>query len=39
MSPVKEFYDLNDILRRYVVHTSSLLIRAEHFHSYRDFLT
>ena len=35
--PVKEFYDLNDILRRYVVHTSSLLIRAEHFHSYPRF--
>ena len=35
--PVKEFYDLNDILSRYVVHTSSLLIRAEHIHSYPRF--
>ena len=35
--PVKEFYDLTDILRRYAVHTSSLLIRAEHFSCYPRF--
>ena len=35
--PVKKFYNLSDILRRYAVHTSSLLIRAEHFNSYPRF--
>ena len=35
--PVKKFYDLTDILRRYPVHTSSLLIRAEHFCCYPRF--
>lgn len=35
--PTKEFYNLTDILRRYAVHTSSLLIRSEHFNTYPRF--
>lgn len=32
--PAKPFYTLSDLLRRYAVHTSTVIIRAEHLHSY-----
>jgi glycosyltransferase involved in cell wall biosynthesis len=35
--PVKPFYTLPDLLRRYAVHTSTLLFRAEHFTCYPRF--
>lgn len=35
--PVKPAYGLRDLLRRYAVHTSSLVIRADHLQSYPRF--
>ncbi len=33
----KPYYDLEDILRRYIIHTSSAVFRAELFETYPDF--
>lgn len=35
--PAKTAYVLEDLLRRYAVHTSTLVIRADHLHSYPRF--